>query len=263
MPEVESTTGMFTWADLSTTDPAGAQAFYAGVLGWEYEEIPAGEHGMYTLCRKDGKDVAGMGKQPEHEVEAGIPPMWSSHVLVDDVDALTGRVPELGGYVVLEPMDVMEAGRMSIVRDPSGGMLCLWEPRSHRGADLFNEHGAMAWNELATRDREAAVAFYGELLGWEFEGMESPGGPYELIRNRGRMNGGVLQMTEEWPDEIPPHWMVYFWVDDVETAAERVRELGGSVSVEPFDIGVGTMSVVSDPQGAVFTLFNGQDGPSA
>ena len=110
--------------------------------------------------------------------------------------------------------------------------------------------GVPCWIDTTQRDPAAAAEFYRGLFGWEFEDMESPGGLYKLIRNGGRMNGGVLQMNDEWPDEIPPHWMVYFWVDDVEEATERVREHGGSVSVEPFDIGVGT-SEIADNAAAV------------
>lgn len=261
MPTVDPKPGMFGWTDLSTTDPDGARDFYAALFGWTYD-VQEGDFGVYSMCRKNGVNVAGLAGQSPEQAEAGVPPMWNSYVHVDDVDGVTRRAKEMGAGVHLEPMDVMDVGRMSVIRDPTGGVLCLWQERKSPGPTLFNEPGAMCWNELATRDQAGAADFYGELLGWTYEEMETPGGPYRVIHNDGRPNGGILQMNEQWPDEIPPHWMVYFWVDDVEAAAEEVDALGGGVNVEPMDIGVGQMSVVQDPQGAVFTLFRAEEGPS-
>ena len=261
MPEVTKRSGMFVWADLSTPDPEAAKAFYADVLDWSYHDVPAGDFGSYTLCRVKGKDVAGIGPQPPEEAERGVPPMWTGHVLVDDVDALAGRAAELGGGVVMDPMDVPGAGRLAVIHDPQGGVLVPWEDRGHTGAELFNENGALCWNELACRDREAAMAYYADLFGWEYEEIETPAGPYQIIRNDGRPNGGMLLMDEQWPADAPTCWTTYFWMDDVDAATERVRSGGGSVHVEPFDMGAGRMAVVADPAGAVFTLFRGRGGP--
>lgn len=247
--------GMFSWTDLSTTDAAGARRFYAELFGWEAEEMPAGDHGTYTMFRRDGRDVAGMSEQPPDMREAGMPPVWNSYVLVEGVDDTTRRAAELGGSVVMEPMDVLDAGRMSVVGDPTGGVLCLWEAGNHTGAGVFNEHGALTWNELATRDAETAARFYGELLGWEYDTMPMHGTTYRIAKNAGRPNGGIMEMTDEWPAEVPAHWMVYFNVTDVDRATDRVKELGGGVTVAPKDIGMGRMSVVTDPQGGTFSLF--------
>jgi len=254
VPELELAHGMFCWTDLSTPDPEGVRPFYEELFGWSAETVPGGGGAPYTIFSRDGHQVAGLMEQPDEQREAGIPPVWSSYVAVDDVDDTTGRARDLGGSVELEPMEVAGAGRMSVIRDPTGGVLCLWQTEEV-GTGLYNEPGSMIWNELATRDHGRAADFYGELLGWEFETTEAHGTTYRMIRNRGRDNGGILQMTDEWPDEIPAHWMVYFAVESTEASVGKVQELGGEVSVPPTDIEVGVMSVVGDPQGGTFTLF--------
>lgn len=254
MPELEIAHGMFCWTDLSAPDPDAVKPFYEALFGWASKEVPGGGGQPYTIFSLDGHEVAGLMKQPPDHAEAGLPPMWSSYVAVDDVHSVTARVPELGGQVELEPMEVGGAGRMSVIGDPTGGVLCLWETEQ-KGSGFYNEPGTMIWNELATRDAARAVEFYGELLGWEFDTMETHGTTYHVIENAGRQNGGIMQMTDEWPEEIPSHWMVYFAVESTAASARKLKDLGGKVSVPPTDIEVGIMSVVGDPQGGTFTLF--------
>lgn len=262
MPELEITPGMFCWTDLSTPNPDEARPFYEALFGWSSEEVPGGGGQPYTIFSLNEHQVAGMMIQPPDQQASGFPPIWSSYVAVEDVDASTARARGLGGSVELEPMDVGEAGRMSVVQDPTGGVLCLWEV-GEMGSGFYNEPGAMTWNELATRDAAGAADFYGALLGWEFDKMKTHGTTYRVIENAGRQNGGILQMTDEWPDDLPAHWMVYFAVEDVEEAVERLKELGGAVSVPPTDIEVGVMSVVGDPGGGTFTLFENRPGEGA
>jgi predicted enzyme related to lactoylglutathione lyase len=68
--------------------------------------------------------------------------------------------------------------------------------------------------------------------------------PYRIIENAGRSNGGILEMSEEWGG-TPPHWIVYFAVDDAEDAAARVRALGGLVHHGPFDTAAGWLNLGS------------------
>ena len=128
------------------------------------------------------------------------------------------------------PMDVFDSGRMLHIQDPEGAHLGLWQPQQHIGAGIVNTVGAMCWNELLTRDANAARAFYGALLGWEFDGNEH----YIDIINRGRSNGGILQMDESF-GEMPPMWMVYFRVADIDAAMQRVEDLGGRVVTQKME----------------------------
>ncbi len=211
-----------------------------------------------TMFSKGDVDVAGMGAQPPER--EGMPPVWNSYVLVEDADAATARASELGGTVLMPVMDVMDAGCMSVIQDPTGAVVSLWQPKEHEGATVFNEHGALTWNELATRDPDKARSFYGDLLGWTWEEMDlGEMGTYYVCKVGDRGNGGVITMNDQWPAEVPAHWMVYLGCDDVDGGAAKVTELGGKVCVPPTDIAVGRFAVVSDPQGGTFTLFKGNE----
>jgi predicted enzyme related to lactoylglutathione lyase len=255
MSEVELKHGLFSWTDLAVPDAAAGKAFYSTLFGWGYEDRPAGDGMTYTIFTREGKDVAGLFTQPPEMIAQGEPPAWTSYVLVDDVDAVTSRATELGGRVLMAPADVMEAGRMSVIQDPTGAVVSLWQAGDFKGAADFNEPVSLTWNELYTRSAPEARAFYTALLGWTIEDQEVGGPqPYAMISVGDRPNGGVMPITPEMGD-VPPHWMVYFAVDDVDQMAGRVAELGGSVVVPPTDIGVGRFAVACDDQGAAFTVF--------
>ena len=255
MPEVQKRHGMFTWTDLNSPDQNAAKEFYSDLFGWDAREVPMGGDQVYIMFEKGGKSVSGLGQQPS--AMAGMPAVWTSYATVDDVDSVVERSSELGGTVTMPATDVMDQGRLALIQDPSGAVLGLWQDGNHSGAEVFNEHGAMSWNELATRDLEGAKSFYSELLGWSVKTGDVGGGTMYtgIFLDDERPNGGMLEMDGNWPAEVPPHWMTYFAVDDVDAAVAKVKELGGSVDVEPQDIPVGRFSVVSDPQGGTFTLI--------
>jgi predicted enzyme related to lactoylglutathione lyase len=153
-------------------------------------------------------------------------------------------------------MDVMDAGRMAILADSAGAVFSIWQAGEHVGAARFGDPGFMTWNELATRDLDGAQGFYGNVFAWSYQSDEMPDGSmYTMISNGEQPNGGMIVMDENWPAEIPPHWMVYFRVSDVEETTSQIKGLGGSISVEPFDTPAGRMAVVADPQGGTFSII--------
>ena len=245
--------GTFCWADLGTTDAEAAKAFYTRVFGWEAVEEPVGEGGTYTTFKLEGHDVAAMYEMDE-EARASLTPHWSSYVSVEDVDALAPRARELGGEVLAEPFDVMQAGRTAALRDPTGATLHLWQPREQVGAGRVNDPGFMVWNELASPDPARARDFFAELLGWTVEPEESG---YGVIRLNGAINGGIRPPQEG----EPTHWLVYFTVGSCDEAVAAIREAGGSVIIGPMDTPVGRVAAVGDPQGAAFALYEGKVDP--
>jgi len=245
--------GTFCWADLGTTDADAAKAFYTGVFGWEAVDAPAGEAGTYTTFKLDGQDVAALYEMGEEE-RASLTPHWSSYISVEDVDSLAPRVLELGGEVLAHPFDVMQSGRMTALKDPTGATVHLWQPRSQAGADRVNDTGCMVWNELATPDPARARDFFTQLLGWELEPEESG---YGIIKNKGGLNGGIRPPQ----DGEPTHWLVYFTAENVDDTIKKIRETGGSVIAGPMDTPVGRVAAVRDPQGAAFALFQGEVDP--
>jgi predicted enzyme related to lactoylglutathione lyase len=248
--------GTFSWVDLATTDADAAKRFYTNLFGWEAEEMPAGDAGTYTMFRLNGSWVAALYQQPDEQRARGVPPNWVSYVTVADVEDAAADAQELGGAVIAEPFDVDDAGRMAVVADPTGAVLALWEPRTHIGAERVNDPGCFTWNDLATSDMETAQEFYTELFGWEAEQLDTNGRPpYTVWRNNGRTNGGMRPLAPQ--DGAPPHWLVYFTVDDVDDAVRRVDELGGEIVVEPFTVPAGRFAVLRDPQGAYFAIYEG------
>ncbi len=250
--------GTPSWVDLGTPDLEGSAAFYAGLFGWEAHKAPEPEAGGYTMFTKDGHNVAGMGPLMNDDQ----PSAWATYVTVTDADAAVGAALDAGGQVLLPPMDILDAGRMAILFDPTGAAISVWQPRSHVGAGLVNEPGSLCWNELTTRGARETEAFYGAVFGWHFHTstFATPDGDemsYTELRLTpdGAPIGGMIVMDESWPDDMPSHWMTYFAVADTDATAALAAELGGAVPVPPIDIPPGRMAVLNDPSGAYFTVL--------
>jgi uncharacterized protein len=246
--------GQFCWVELATTDTSGAKAFYNGVFSWAPEDISMGDPGFYTLLKIRGKDAAALYKLQDEQLAQGIPPHWMIYVAVDDVDAFAPKAQSAGGQVVMGPFDVMEHGRMVVVRDPQGGMFCAWQAKQHPGFTAEGD-GTFCWGELAARETDVAKRFYSAVFGWETK--KSPG-PVEYTEwlAGGRPIGGMIGMTEEW-GTVPSHWMPYFQVSDCDTVAAKATELGGEVKVPPTDIpNTGRFAMLQDPQGAMFSIIH-------
>lgn len=249
MAEVdEHAPGTPAWVDLGSADLDASREFYGGLFGWEAPEGPP-EAGGYTMFHLRGRQVAGLGPLQE-----GQPPSWSTYVYVADIDATVEAARVGGATVVMEPMDVGDAGRMSILIDPAGAFIGVWQPNTHRGAQIVNEPGSLVWDELTTKDTEVAKAFYTSVFGWGTEVAPMEGVEYTMFSNGGEPMAGMIKMTEEFGD-IPPHWMTYFAVEDADASAAKVTELGGAVAVPPFDTPVGRTAVVADPAGAFFSIM--------
>jgi uncharacterized protein len=243
--------GTFSWTDLSTPDPEAAKRFYGGLFAWEAEDTPIPGGGVYTMLRLDGKDACAISAAREGQMTA-----WLSYVTVDDVDAAARRVGELGGTVHAEPFDVMTAGRMAVVQDPTGAVFALWQPRDNIGAQIVNGPGAFSLTQLNTSDPKRAQEFYTELFGWRVEQVAGGDQPYWGIYNGENLNGGMMQLPPG--NAAPPHWLVYFGTDDIDAAAEYIGQSGGTVMVPKMEVPGGHFIVARDPQGAVFGLFTGR-----
>ncbi|HEY6730722.1 MAG TPA: VOC family protein [Solirubrobacterales bacterium] len=251
------TPGTPCWVDLATPDLDAAESFYRELFGWEIPELPnSAEMGGYRRAKLNGKDVA--GAMPL--MQEGQPPAWSTYVCVDDADAISRAIQENGGTMIAEPMAVASYGRLAVFTDPEGAFFGIWEPADFAGAELVNEPGAFAWNELNTRDAAAAKDFYGRVFGWEFEDRESENAAgYSICSVDGNRVAGMLHMGDQFPAEIPPHWNTYFAVEDAEAAIEQVKAGGGAKVMGPMDVEVGRIAVVHDPWGAVFSVIRLND----
>jgi hypothetical protein len=250
--------GTPNWVDLQTTDQAAAKAFYGELFGWTYDDVPVDDDdGVYSLAKLKGRDaaaIAGLGDQ----AAAGVPPHWNSYVSVSDVEATVAMVEPAGGSVLMAPFDVMDAGRMAVVADPTGAVITLWQAKNHIGAGIVNEAGAFSWNELLTPDIPKATAFYNKVLGWTAHDLEGPM-TYTELKLNGESIGGA--MNPPMPG-IPPVWTIYFTVDDTDATVAKATALGGSVIAPPMDIPPGRFAVLADPQGAMFNVIRFSQQPS-
>jgi uncharacterized protein len=247
------TPGTFSWVDLQTSDQDAAKAFYADLLGWDYEEVPIGDGTTYSMAKLQGHSVAGIGPLQGE----GMPSHWNCYVTVADADASAGRAAELGATLLAEPFDVFDAGRMAAFQDPQGAILSVWQAKENIGAGLVNVPGALTWNDLLSSDPETSAAFYRELFGWQIQEIPESDGQYWSIANDGNLNGGILAM----PPGAHPAWNLYFGVEDAEAAAARAQELGAETVMGPMAVPNGRFVVLRDPQDAVFSVVDGPTDP--
>ena len=258
MPDVAShPTGSFSWVELATTDPAAAVAFYRAVFAWDVIEHDMGPDGVYTIFTIRGRDVAAAAGQQPQERQMGVPPHWNLYVSVSDADAATQKAAGLGATVVVPPFDVMNHGRMSVIQDPSGAMVSLWQPKEHIGVKVNNEPGALCWSELTSRDPKAAEAFYTSLFGWtvKHSGAATPA-EYREFSVAGQPGGGIMEMPAEVPAQVPSYWMPYFQVANLDATISTATATGGHVMIGPAPIpGTGRFAILTDPQGAMFAGF--------
>jgi predicted enzyme related to lactoylglutathione lyase len=259
MPERSSYDhGTPCWVDLMAPDVDAAKAFYGGLFGWDAtdEHDPDSGERIYTNFRKDGRIVAGCSQQmPGME---GMPPFWNTYIAVDDVDQIAKAVEAAGGTTMLPAMDVMEEGRMAVFGDPTGAAFSVWQAGRTHGAEVVNEPGAYSWNELMTRDLEAARSFYAEVFGWTYDdGMDmGPMGKYYVVEG-GQDGGlaGMMGMPPDMPDQVPNHWGVYFTVADIDATLAKAAELGGSVVNGPMPSPVGQLATIHDDQHGSFSVL--------
>lgn len=265
--------GVPCWVDTSQPDPEAAVAFYSGLFGWDCEDtMPPDAPGHYFVARLHGGDVAAIGSVPEGGPANAA---WNTYVWVESADEAASKAVDAGGRVVMEPFDVMDAGRMAVLADPEGAAFCVWQAKRHRGAQIVNEPGSLNFNGLNTHDPEGAKSFYGSVFGWEALGLGAgaemwrlPGygefleqrdpGIRERMAEAGAPEGfedvvATLNPIAEDQSDVPAGWSVTFAVDDADATAKRAAELGGQVVVPPFDAPWVRMTVITDPQGATFT----------
>lgn len=270
-------TGVPCWIDASQPDPDAAAAFYGDLFGWELEDRTApGSSQRYLIARLRGLDVAGIGSLPEQS-----PPVatWSHYVWVESADQTAAATLKSGGQVLVEPFDVGDDGRMAVLADPAGASFCVWQAARHRGAQVVNEQGAWNFSELTTPDPEGAEAFYGSVFGWTLGSIGADDGSSfwrmsgygdHLEQRQPGMRAAMAEMgaPEGFEDAVawlipksskdagagnPARWSVTFAVDDADAIAERAQGLGGAVVSPPADAPWVRMTVIRDPQGAVFT----------
>ncbi len=245
--------GSFCWVDFAAPDQEAAKKFYSDIFGWTANDMTMQQGGTYSMMQKNGQNVGAiMQMPPGHE---GVPPHWNSYISVENLDATFNKAASLGASVAMPPMDVPQAGRMAAVQDPSGANVFFWQPGEHKGADVIGDTGTVVWNELLTKDTNAASSFYSVLLGWNAEKMPTSGMEYTIFNNGGSQAGGMFAIDPSW-GPVPANWMVYFAVDNCDATCEQVKSLGGKVMMGPQEVPtVGRFATCQDSQGGAFAIL--------
>ncbi|MGY1858210.1 VOC family protein [Modestobacter sp. SYSU DS0290] len=238
------------WVDLATPDVDAARAFYAGFLDWTYAD-PGPDAGGYLFCLRDGHEAAGLGPQQD----PADPPRWTTYFATDDADATAAQVSAAGGSVLAPPMDVGPAGRMAIAADPQGNPFGLWQAGTTTGLEIYNEPGAVVWNEVAVDDPAAAREFYAAVFGFRWEEIPDAGG-YCTFATEEHPLGGLGGVTPG----VPRGWLTAFAVAATDAAVTAVEAGGGKVLMPAEDTPYGRVAVLADPQGAAFSVMQDLGG---
>jgi predicted enzyme related to lactoylglutathione lyase len=251
--------GTFSWPELATTDQKAAVAFYRALFGWGVNEQPMGPTETYSIFQIAGVDVSAAYTMRPEERQHGAPPHWNAYVTVENVDAAAERAHELGAVIVAPPFDVMEAGRMAVLQDPTGAMFQVWQAGKNIGARILNEPNTLCWTELTTSDTFTADRFYTALFGWKpkHSAPDSPM-PYTefTVEGADRPSIGMMAKPPHLPANVPSFWLPYFQVTDVDASVAKATSLGAQVHAGPQDIpDAGRFAVIADPQGAAFAVF--------
>ncbi len=250
MSEKKYTPGAFVWRELGTTDGDVAKRFYGEVAGWKFKDADMGGF-TYTLIQAGDREIGGLFKLPP---EAPQHAFWQGYVSVDDVDACGGRATAAGGKVLNGPMDVPNVGRMVTMMDPQGAVFSVFKSVHGDHEQRQAPVGEFCWEQLNTSDTTAAKAFYTAVVGWTERPFGAEGNMSVLMC--GDVHAGSVMQA---PPGVPPHWLSYVHIDALPAARDRVTRNGGKVMMDAIVIPtIGTFGVVSDPQGAVFALFEGE-----
>ena len=245
--------GTFCWIELATTDQAAAKYFYSQLFGWSASDFAMGSDEVYTTFHLHSFDTAAAYTMRSQEKDA--PPHWNLYIAVENADASAAKAATLGATVNVAPFDVNDFGRMAVLQDPTGAMFCIWQANQHIGTTIGSVPGTLCWADLSTPDTAKASSFYKAQFGWEFVTGEADKSGYLHIQHQGDFLGGVPPVGNR-SHNMPPHWLPYFAVEDCDAIAVLAEVKGGKLILPPTTMeGVGRMSVITDPQGAVFAIF--------
>ncbi len=248
----EYSDGAPCWIDLATPDVARTRRFYGELLGWTFTQAGP-ELAGYTTCLLHGRQVAGIMQIPANQP---IPTAWGVYLRSSDVEATARRIVELGGKLLLPPHPVPGGlGSMMFATDALGVPFGVWQPGLHRGAEAYNEPGAMCWHELNTREAARSDQFYRDLFGYQQTQVgDCTGATYTIYSLAGQQVCGRAEMNAEWGD-ARPQWLTYFMVTDLDATLAVLPRLEGKLLKGPFDLPQGRMAVIADPYGAAMAVL--------
>jgi predicted enzyme related to lactoylglutathione lyase len=252
--------GQFVWYELTTPDVDAAKKFYPPITGWGTQQFDKD----YTMWTTRGVPFAGIFHLGPEQRQKGIPPNWMPYVDVDNVDETARKATSLGGKTMHGPQDIPNTGRFAVLQDAQGAVFGVYKSnKSSQSWDGTPVLGRFSWHELMTTDYRKAFEFYRQLFGWEKTGeMDMGGGNMYFMYGKGKPFGGMFNRPPEMAS-MPPFWMVYVHVKDVNKAVEATTRGGGFVKQPPMEVPGGMIAILGDPQGAGFAVHQATQQPAA
>ena len=248
------THGRFAWHRLNTADREAAAAFYPRVTAWTAQPWDVVDD--YTLWMNGRDPVGGAVALTDDLRGLGLGSHWMPYVSVYDVDDCERQAVKLGATLRAGPAEIPNVGCWAVLTDPQGAAFGIYEPDRPRPAASLPAAPALgdfSWHELSTSDHRAAFAFYRSLFKWEGLDEYDMGalGIYLMFGLDGQMLGGMFTGRPG----ASPRWLPYVHVDDIQSAAKRVAEAGGTVANGPMEVPNGAwIAQCTDGQGAHFAL---------
>ncbi len=245
--------GRFDWYDLMTTDVAAAKSFYSKTIGWKTKKW---DHDNYEMFIAGEQPIGGVIALSDDSKKQGAPPSWMAHIETDDVDATAKKAEQLGGRVRHPPTDIPTVGRFAVLTDPQGATFAVFKPLNPMN-DAPRKAGFVSWHELNTTDYQAAWKFYSELFGWKNTSSMDMGpelGAYWMfgLDSQNTM-GGMSNVAKQ--HKMPPHWLYYVSVDDIDATMASIKQNGGKILNGPMEVpGGDKIAQFMDPQGAMFAI---------
>jgi uncharacterized protein len=243
--------GEFVWHDLVTDNPEACQAFYGALLGWTFEPAEGIDPG-YIIIKHAGRMIGGIVRPPAQADGTAVVPQWLSYLLVDDVDRTTDAVRRGGGRVYRGPLTARKDVRLAVVGDAQGAPFGLASrgPRDMEAGPPGLHR--WLWMEYVAVDTEAALKFYGEVIGFRHEVQETREDFTYYLLTTDRPHAGLFRSI--WPRQTSA-WLPYVRVADPAAMAARAAELGGSIVLAPAPgVRRGSLAIVLDPTGAPLAL---------
>ncbi|HEX3474945.1 MAG TPA: VOC family protein [Kofleriaceae bacterium] len=237
-------TGRFVWFEYVSQDAKKAQGLFGELFGWSTKSVPMPD-GEYTMiAAPDGRTIGGYFATPPGETQA----RWLPYLQVQSAADIAARVKKLGGSVIKEPHKVGDFATMAVVADPHGAGLALWQPTKAEDPGKPTT-GHFCWNELASKDPRASVAFYTQIGGFTEKSMDMGAmGTYHVLESDGQQRAGI--MAQQMPEQ-PHAWLPYVQVANADQTVEKAKRLGTTIVVPPTPIpNVGRFAIFVDPQGA-------------
>lgn len=249
VPQYPAPVGAPIWIDLATSDVARARDFYAAVFGWTFQ---VEQCGAYHYALQDGRAVAGlMANDPQWNAPDG----WTTYLHTADIAATVAAAGAAGAQTCVAPMEVEGKGWLSMLTDPAGAPVGLWQPTGHHGFEAVGEAGTPVYHQLTVRDYATALDFYRAVFGWQVETVsDSDEFRYSTALFDGQALLGVMDGSGMLPDGIPSSWAFFLGAENVDNTVALIVDNGGTVVRPAEDTPYGRLAAVADPTGATFNL---------